>query len=152
MEIRDQIIKEAKSWIGTDYVDHAGIKGAGVDCAFYPCRVYQSAGLIPKEFKPPKYSSQQWMNKPKLNHRHVVDTTYLDTLLQFAVEITEAEVKPGDLVLYKVIHSWTHGAIVVDWPNYVLHPLVGRGVIGSHGTKEGFLLNRPRRFFTFIKD
>jgi hypothetical protein len=64
-------------------------------------------------------------------------------------EITEAEVLPADLVLYKVAASWTHLAFVIHWPDYLLHPIKGLGVIGS-ASNEGFLNNRPRRFFTLV--
>lgn len=152
MTIREAIVKEARSWARTPYHDHAGIKHVGVDCAYFPLRVYQSVGKIPANFEVPYYSPQQWLNSPSQKdkfHLKFEDTTFLDIVLRFAKrEITEAEVKPGDFVIYKVAASWTHGGIVVEWPNYVLHPIKGLGVIGSHGSKEGFLLNRPRRFFS----
>lgn len=154
--IRDQIVEEAKSWIGTDYEDHAGVKGCGVDCAHLPLLVYQSVGLITKDFAPPKYSPQQWLNSPlqkdKL-HLKFEDRTFLDVVLRFAKrEITEAEILPGDFMIVKVAASWTHGGIIISWPDYVLHPVKDRGVIGSHGTREGFWARRPKRFFTVVGD
>jgi cell wall-associated NlpC family hydrolase len=150
--IRPQIVKEACSWIPTDYVDHAGVKHCGCDCAFFPLRVYQAVGRIPKDFTVPYYSPQQWLNSPSQKDKFKLkfeDRTFLDIVLKFAKrEITEVEVLPGDFVIYKVAASWTHGAIVIHWPEYVLHPIVGRGIIGSHGTEEGFFKNRQRRFFS----
>lgn len=155
MTLRERIVDEAKSWIGTKYHDHAGLKGIGVDCAYFPLRVYQAVGLISKDFEPPPYSPQQWLNSPsqkdKFNLRFE-DRTFLNIVLKFAKrEIMEVEVKPGDFVIYKVAASWTHGGVIIDWPDYVLHPVIGRGVIGSHGTKEGFLQYRERRFFTVVE-
>lgn len=149
------IVQEAVTWSGTPYVNHAGIKGAGADCAFFPCRVYQAVGLIPEDFEPPKYSPQAWLNSPRQVdkfHLRVVDTTFLDVVEKFFTEITEAEVQPGDLIIYKVVNSWTHGAIVVDYPENVLHAVVGRGVISSHATKEGFLQAKARRYFRIAKE
>lgn len=153
MTLRDKIVEEAKSWIGTPYHDHSGIKGAGVDCAFFPLRVYQAVGKVPTDFEVPYYSPQQWLNSPlqkdKL-HLKFEDRTFLDIVLRFAKQeiFQENQVQPGDFVIWRVAASWTHGGIVVSWPDYVLHPIKGRGVIGSHGTKEGFLVGRPHRFFS----
>jgi cell wall-associated NlpC family hydrolase len=152
--LRNEITKEALSWLPTDYHDHAGIKHVGVDCAFYPLRVYQSVGRISLDFVVPHYSPQQWLNSPSQRdkfHLKFEDTTFLDIVLRLTKrEITEAEILPGDFVIYKVAASWTHGGIIINWPDYILHPIVGRGVMGSHGLKEGFLWNRPRRFFSLL--
>jgi cell wall-associated NlpC family hydrolase len=151
-EIRKLIVKEALSWQGTSYHDHAGIKHIGVDCAFFPLRVYQAVGRIPKDFTVPYYSPQQWLNSPSQKdkfHLKFEDKTFLNIVLRFARrEITEAEVLPGDFVIWKVAASWTHGGVIIQWPEYVLHPVIGLGVIGSHGLNEGFLINRQRRFFS----
>ena len=152
MTTRQQIVAEALSWRGTPYHDHAGVKYCGVDCAFFPLRVFQAVDRIPKDFVVPYYSPQQWLNSPSQKDKFNLkfeDKTFLNIVLKFArQEITEDEVKPGDFVIYKVAASWTHGGIVVHWPEYILHPIKGLGVVGSHGTNEGFLLNRPRRFFS----
>lgn len=154
--VRLKIIREALSWLNTPYHDHAGCKGFGVDCAYFPLRVYSAAGLIPTDFEPPKYSPQQWLNskvqKDKL-HLKFEDRTFLDIVLKFAKrEIDVSEIKPGDFVIYKVAASWTHGGIIINWPDFILHPLKERGVIGSHGLNEGFLKNRPHRFFDPVGD
>lgn len=151
---RELIVKEALTWCRTPYHDHSGIKGVGVDCAYLPLKVYQAVGKIPLDFVVPKYSPQQWLNSKSQKdkyHLKFEDKTFLDIVLRFAKrEITEQEVRPGDFVIYKIAASWTHGGIVISWPDYVLHPVIGRGVIGSHGLKEGFLLRREHRFFTVL--
>lgn len=135
----NRLLKVAKEWVGTRYVDHAGVKGVGCDCAGYLKGVTIEAGLV-DEFTTPYYHPQQWMR------RGFEDRTYLDIVLAVADEIKESEVRPGDIVMYRMVNSWTHGGFVVRWPDYVLHS-IQKGVIGSHGTQEGFLRNRPRRFF-----
>lgn len=154
-KIREAIVAEAKSWIGTRYHDHAGVKGVGVDCAFFPLRVYQAVGLLPKDFEPPYYSPQQWLNSPNQKDKHKLkfeDKAFLDIVQRFSKrEITEAEVLPGDFVIYRVAASWAHGGIIINWPDYILHPILNRGVIGSHGTKEGFLQYREHRFFAVVE-
>jgi cell wall-associated NlpC family hydrolase len=156
-ETRAAIVRETTSWVGTRYHDHAGIKHVGVDCAYLPLRVYQAVGRIPSDFQVPYYSPQQWLNSPSQKdkfHLRFEDKTYLNIVLRFAKqELKENQVQSGDFVLYKVAASWTHGAIIIHWPEYILHPIIGRGVIGSHGTREGFLVGRPRRYFSvFTKE
>ena len=162
MTIREQIIVEAKTWIGTPYCDHAGVKRAGVDCAFYPTRVYQAVGLIPKEYIPPKYSPHQWLRKG------IEDRTYLGEILKYAKhevltrELTDADPRPelpvirrdplpGDLVLYHLVESWTHGGIIVSWPSMILHSVRLHGVVGF-SADAGNVRRRARRFFDFVGD
>src|SRR5208282_3159661 len=93
------------------------------------------------------------------------DRTFLNIVLQFArheikslwtpkspeLDVIEKEIEPGDFMIVKIAASWTHGGVVIHWPDYVLHPIRDRGVIGSHGTREGFWAKRPRRFFTVLE-
>jgi cell wall-associated NlpC family hydrolase len=147
--LREAICKEAKDFLPTPYVDHAAKKHCGVDCAGFPMLVMQAVGLVPLDYKLPPYSPQQWLNHPTKSH--VVDETMITEIKKFAVEITETEIQSGDLMLVLMVNSWTHGAIILDWPNYVLHPVRGLGVIGSHALNEGFWAKRKKRFFSFVE-
>lgn len=159
-ELRDAICTEAWSWIGTDYHDYAGVKRSakgkgGVDCAFFPLRVMQAVGLISPNYKPKWYSPQSWLNsasqKDKFHLRHVDET-----MLRIVQQLTKRELdpdetpQPGDFMLCMVVNSWAHGAIVIDWPVMVLHPVKGRGVIGSNALNEGFWKDTPKRFFSMF--
>jgi cell wall-associated NlpC family hydrolase len=160
-ELRKAICDEARSWIGTRYHDYAGVKAGratgkgGVDCAFFPLRVYQATGFIDKAYKPEWYSPQQWLNSPSQTdkyHLRVVD----ETMLKIVQQMTRRELDPGeepgpgDLMLCQVVNSWTHGAIVIEWPGLVLHPLKKIGVCGSHALEQGFWARTPKRFFTMF--
>jgi cell wall-associated NlpC family hydrolase len=138
-EISDLIIEEAKTWLGTKYHDHARIKGGGVDCAQLLIGVFEGTGLAPDVPVPNGYSV-------------VVPNgeEYVDTILLYCDEITENEAAPGDIVLYKTSHGWMHSAIIVSWPDHIIHATPKRGVISSHGI-EDFLRGKPRRFFR-LKD
>jgi hypothetical protein len=140
---------------GTPYHDHSGVKFIGCDCAFYPLRVNQAIGLIANSFRPPRYSPQQWINSPSQidkMHLRVEDTTYLDIVQKLFVEIPLSNVLPGDLMLTLVVASWSHGAIIVNYPDRVLHAVKGYGVVPSHATREGFWARLPKRYFSIIKD
>lgn len=136
---RTELVRVAKTWSGVRYVDHAESR-EGADCAGFMKGILVEAKLV-DAVEIPYYNPDQWM------HRGFEDRTYLDIVLSLYDEITEEKLQPGDLVLYKLVSSWTHGAIVITWPHFVLHCIKTRGVCGSHGSREGFLRNRARRFF-----
>ncbi len=136
---RTAIAKAAYSWLNTPFLDCQRLKGIGVDCANLPVAVLKEA--IGLEVKLPVYSPQVYLHK-------LGDSTFLDTIMSCCREIEEEIVAMGDFVLYRVAKSYTHGGIVISWPDQVIHPLRNRGVIISHGLNEGFLKNRPHRFFT----
>jgi hypothetical protein len=174
MNLRDQIVAEAMTWRHTPYHDHEGLKGFGVDCAHFPLRLCQAFGRAPTDFKVPYYSPQQWLNSPQQAvsihsrgkfHLRVEDRTMFNIVAQLAkaelrgpwndkpsanIPIIERDPLPADFVLYKVVASWTHLAFIVHWPEFVLHPVIKLGVIGSHGTNEGFWHRAPRRFFSIL--
>lgn len=139
-EQREQVIAEGKEWVElrTPYVPHAKLKGAGCDCATFIICIYRSLGLIPADFDPGSYSIQA--------HLHRDDTQYVDTVLQYADEITEPEAQPGDLILWRVARAYAHGGIIVAFP-LVIHSMNKHGVIYSDANLDSFLKNRPRRFF-----
>ena len=138
-QISDLIIQEARTWVGTRYHDHARIKGVGVDCAQLLVGVFEGTGLAPDVPVPNGYST-------------VVPngSEYVDVILLYCNEIAENEAGPGDIALYQTSHGWMHSAIVVSWPDHVIHAMEKRGVISSHGS-EDFLRGKPRRFFR-LKD
>lgn len=170
MTLRERIVEEAKTWAGTPYHDHAGVKGAGVDCAFFPLRLCQAFDRAPVDFKVPYYSPQQWLNSKSQIDKHklrVEDRTMFNIVSSLAktelrtrwsedpvsgVRLVDREPLPADFVLYRVAASWTHLAFIVTWPEFVLHPVIRRGVIGSHGLNEGFWQRTPHRFFSILEE
>lgn len=136
---REHFIAIAKTWANVRYVDHGDTR-AGCDCAGFLKGALEESGLL-AHFKLPHYTPQQWL------HRNFEDKTYLTIVQSIANEIEEKDVQPGDLVLYLILKSWTHGGVIVSWPEFILHCVKGRGVCGVHSTQEGFLRRRPRRFF-----
>jgi cell wall-associated NlpC family hydrolase len=112
IETRKAICAEALSWVRTPFHDDARVKGVGVDCAQFVAGVYLAVGAVP-EFETPRYVSQWFMHKTGEMLR--------DFVLQFGKQIDESDVKHGDLVLYKLGRAFAHAAIVIDWPNEIVH-------------------------------
>lgn len=138
---RERIVAIAKTWLLTPFVDNNGLRGCGVDCAHFLAKIAEESGATARIDLPP-YSPQIYLHRKG-------DTTYLDLMKQYAREISEFEVKPGDMVLYKVAASFTHGGIIISWPDNIIHPIRPHGVICS-SANEGFVKFRDKKFFSIF--
>lgn len=105
-----RVVDIAKSWINTPYISNAMVKGArgGVDCAMILVGVYREAGWIPQDFDPRPY--------PPHWHLHKQEERYLGFIRELAYEITEKELLPADIVMFRVGKLFAHSVIVIDWP------------------------------------
>jgi cell wall-associated NlpC family hydrolase len=137
--LRQKILDEAKTWLGTKFENGQRCKGAGVDCGQFLIGVYHNVGCIP-DVKTDYY--------PHDFHLHNRREWYLELMLQFSREIPGPPL-PGDAAMFKLQGGlvYSHGAIVVSWPK-VIHSFIHRGVSLADAT-QGYLKNRnPVRFFT----
>ena len=145
---RMAVVAIAKTWIGTPYHGEARIRGVGADCATMVAEVYMEAGLIPR-FDIEHYP-QDW-------HLHKGEERYLSKALSYAREV-EGPPLPGDVVLWRFGRCFSHGAIVVQWPQ-IIHAYVGRvctyddgeapwlNTIGENCEAQG--RPRPRKFLSY---
>lgn len=136
---RKRVIEEAYTWIGTGFHHQGNVKGVGVDCAQFLLQVYYAAGILESLPKLEHYSAD-W-------HIHKDEERYLKTMLQFpTIEILN---KPqfGDIAIFKFARTFSHSAIVIDWPTCI-HAYVGRRVEVIDITKDSQFINRSIRFFT----
>jgi NlpC/P60 family putative phage cell wall peptidase len=99
--MRNAIVAEARSWIGTPYHNCADIKGVGVDCGMLLVRVFVDLQLI-APFDPRPYT-HDW-------HMHRGEERYLQSLLAHAMRIDSP--RPGDVMLFRVGRCYSHGGIV----------------------------------------
>jgi NlpC/P60 family putative phage cell wall peptidase len=133
--LRHAVIEEADSWIGTPFHHAARIKGAGVDCLMLLAEVYERAGVA-GHIDPPFYVPD-W-------HLHRDAERYMEGLLRYARPIDAPE--PGDIALFRFGRTFSHGAIVTEWPR-LIHAYWSIGVVW--GDANLFPLDRrPVRFFT----
>jgi NlpC/P60 family putative phage cell wall peptidase len=101
--MRNAIVAEARSWIGTPYHNCADIKGVGVDCGMLLVRVFVDLRLI-APFDPRPYT-HDW-------HMHRGEERYLQSLLAHAERIESPQ--PGDVMLFRVGRCYSHGGIVTS--------------------------------------
>lgn len=138
---RHRVVTAARSWINTPFHDCACIKGAGVDCAMFLKASFEEAGL----------ESPTGINAyPPQWYMHGKDDLLVPQILKYGDEITQAEALPGDVVLYRFGHFYSHAAIVDEpgWPN-IVHAYRPKGVVMQDRGDQGLLAarDRERRFF-----
>jgi cell wall-associated NlpC family hydrolase len=135
---RQAVLAAAMEWLGTPFHHEAMVKGAGVDCGMFLIAVFREAGLLP-EF-PVEHYSYQW-------HLHRTREWYLEYLSSFGREIPEAQVCPGDVVIWKLGRVFSHAAIILSWPE-VIHAVNGQGVVIDNVECSARLAGRERKFFS----
>ncbi len=140
-EQRARVNRIALEWERTPYIHQGRIKGLAADCTFF-AKVFEEAGLLPR-IEIPTYSNQAHLNRQA--------SIYLQIVQQHAKrEITEAEAQIGDVVMFNVARTFSHGAVIIEpgWPT-ILHADMGaRAVIQALGN-TGHFQNCERRFFSF---
>ena len=133
--LRAAVVQEAATWIGTPFHHAARVKGAGVDCLMLLAEVYERAGVA-GHIEPPFYVPD-W-------HLHREAERYLQGLMRYARPVKRPE--PGDIVLFRFGRTFSHGAIVVEWPR-LIHAYWAIGVVWGDATLYP-LADRPVRFFS----
>jgi cell wall-associated NlpC family hydrolase len=103
----------------------------------FPLAVYQACGVLPLNYQPPEYSVQ-W-------HLHRSEELYLNEIQRFVNEI-DGPPQPADFVVFRFGRTYSHGAIVVEWP-IVIHSYIPHGVLLSDAERDGELLGRERKYF-----
>jgi NlpC/P60 family putative phage cell wall peptidase len=141
---REAVVAEAKSWMGTPWHHQARVKGAGVDCANFVIAAYANSGTMPD------ITLKQLGNYPRDWHIHKTEERFLTFVPNFAVEITESELKPGDLILFRIRSGrvFSHAAIVVDYPQGIHASLADGSVVLCDFDRDHNLTECDRKFFT----
>ena len=99
--------------------------------------VFTEAGLIPPQ-EVERYSPQFML------HRN--DPLFENYIREHGHEVEAPQ--PGDIVLYKIGRSFSHGAIVVNWPGAIIHAFKNFGFVAQTEADEATLRGIPRKFFS----
>lgn len=122
--MREQILTEARSWIGTPYCHQASRKNAGCDCLGLVRGVWREIyGQEPLSLPP--YTSN-WAEE-------CGEETLLNAAIQCLVPIPNEDAKPGDIILFRMRPNapCKHMAIL-SGPTTMIHAYWGRAVTESH--------------------
>lgn len=135
MDARQHIIDTAMTWLRTPWHHRACVKGEGVDCAQLLIGVYADAGLV-APFDTGDYPPD-WM-------MHRAEERFLGWISQHAAQVDIPQ--PGDVAIYTVGRCFSHGAIVLDWPQIIHASNRDRMVCYADGT-QGWLAGRDVQFW-----
>ena len=150
-EQRENVKRVAREWLGTPYHHRARVKGKGVDCAHVLIEIFVEAGIF-ERFDPGKYS-RDW-------HLHRGEEMYLQSLEKIAGDPIKADTsihlwqaegyKPltGDVLLWRVGRTYSHGGVVTDWP-YVVHASAPSQIVEEVIAFDTPVFNRPVRVYSF---
>ena len=152
-QLRAALVREAKSWDGTPYVQLADVKGpkGAVDCSMLLVRSVVDAGIF-EPFDPRPYEPG-W-------HLHHDEEKYLAWLETIGVEIEASQAQGGDVMACRFGLCFSHGGVLIDRTR-VVHALMQHGRCSVTDLHEAFLLyerpeggsvrrpwaKRPRKFF-----
>lgn len=173
LEKRAEVIRVAKEWLRTPYHHLGKVKGSGADCAMFPLAVYQECGVLPADFVPPVYSMQWHLHRSDELYLKTIEPftqeivagkpragwipcplceVDYDGLFCQSCETFWPDISPlpADFVVFKFGRTFSHGAIVVDWP-LIIHSYIPHGVQLGNALQDGELIGREMKFFE-VKD
>ncbi|AMK19327.1 NlpC/P60 family protein [Sphingobium sp. MI1205] len=107
--MRDAIVAEARSWIGTPFHWEASVKGVGCDCKGLVAGVARALGLT---------EAESVFARATAYHRSI-DAAYLRQGLAALFDQAE-EARPGDVLLLRVGGKAQHLAILTE-PGRMIH-------------------------------
>ena len=120
--MKNRIVAEAKTWIGTPFRGHMGIKGYGVDCVHFALEVYRACGVIRGEVVLPGYTID--------GGSHIALSAVETYVAQsgFFKLVTEPDI--GDMIGIKLGRVVHHVGIVVSDVSF-LHAHSACGVVDT---------------------
>lgn len=148
---RDRVVACARSWVGTPYHHGASLKGVGADCARLIDGAFAEAGLI--EPMEPGFYTHDW-------HLHRGEEVYLGVVEKYCRRIdvhdetsirdggTPHFVQDGDILLWRVGRTFSHGAIVTQWPR-IVHASFPDHVVAEVSVLGTPMSTRPMRAYSF---
>ena len=79
---------------------------------------------------------------------HSREERLAEFVARYAREIGEFEAGAGDVVLFRVAHSFSHAAIIVEWPREIIHAHKLSGKVVAMAPFVADLEGRRVRFFS----
>lgn len=140
LSLRQAIISEAETWLDTPFHHEARLKNVGVDCGQLLIAVYSTCGFVPQDFKIDHYSPDFALHRDR--------EWYLELVESFGYQVSVP--LPGDAVLFKWGRIFSHGGIVVEWPNIIHAWAICEKVLRFDATRNP-LAEKERRFYSPFK-
>ena len=118
---QQKLASAAASWLGTPFVPHAQMRGAGVDCIHLCVAIYQEAGFM-DSFTPPRYTIDAGAHQAE---SQILDwlSSHRDFVPVFASAADKEDVLeallPGDLLVFKIGVSEHHCAVLLGRKKFI---------------------------------
>lgn len=134
--MREKVIQEARSWLGTPYHHEGRVKGVGVDCAMLLVAVYHACGLIP-DIDPRPYSFDWMLNRD--------EEKFLGWVKEYGSETDDPQ--PGDVLVWRFGRTFSHGSILVDQVGAIVHAYRPAGYVTLGSMFESDLASRRMKAY-----
>ena len=139
IQLRQQIVEEARSWIRTPYHRRAWIKGVGADCGTLPYAVCRKFNLIPEIAELPVLEDGWFANTTDQRYARIVERYFRRLVESQSRRDLQPEFLPGNIVL---VQSWgsrvyNHAGIITSWPR-VVNALPDYGVAEVDASTDQF--------------
>jgi NlpC/P60 family putative phage cell wall peptidase len=141
MSIREEVVAEARSWVGTPYQHAQCLKGVAVDCAMILREVYCGLNVAPW-FEPRPYDAQWFLHRD--------EERYLAWLAKYAKQIDEKYALPGDIKMYKFGRCVAHGAILIP-DGLMIHAYMPAGKVEIIEQRAALVHGTPHSFWSPFK-
>jgi hypothetical protein len=125
----------AAAWLGTPFMPHAAVKGAGVCCQKLVGSLYIESGFIPAGFELPD-GPMDWSHA----HKDSLIAAFMDRQPNFQpLAFSLQPFFPGDMLGIKIGGCVHHCGIVITADGKFIHCLRGSGVIFSNIRDASYL-------------
>lgn len=152
---RAAVVAACRTWVGTPYHHMARMKGAGCDCGQLIIASFVEAGAVP-DFDPGYYTTDWHMHRSEERYLGFVekhlerqDEVYGErSLAERVLEDPLYTVAPGDVLVWRVGRTYSHGGLVTGWPN-LAHAYLPSGIVEEVSLFGTPMAERPMRVYTF---
>ena len=123
MTSREQIINEARSWLGTPYLHQASVKQAGCDCLGLVRGIWRTFyGPEPREVEP---YTPDWAERSGRE-------TLVEAARESLTEIALSSARSGDVLIFRMApDAPAKHCAILSAPDRIIHAYWGRAVTES---------------------
>lgn len=143
----------AKNWLGTPYHHGARVKGSGVDCGQLVIAALVESGVI-ADYDPGHYTCDWHLHRDEDRYIAEVEKWLVrrsdDTELsidQRLIENPAYELPVGEVIVFRVGRTFSHGGIVTKWP-FFIHSYLRAGMVEEVDIRHTPMSERPARVYT----
>lgn len=154
MTKRDLVVAASRAWLGTPYHHRARVKGHGVDCGQLIIASFVDAGLI-DNLEPGFYTPDWHLHRDEDRYIEAVEKRLSrrcdDDERSIATRIREIDayaLPAGEVVVFRVGRTFSHGGIVTQWPRFI-HSYLPSGMVEEVDIRNTPMAQKPARVYTF---